>query len=417
MKLLKFTVLFIALALGLTIHQGAFAEPLYSPAWGFRIDLPEGYEYSGGDLKDRFSFKTKGGAAFDLVVYPGTYQSVEALASDVSRRLGNRGDVSFFDYRTRKAALIELLFSQDGPAASGAGGMDGGAARGKSGQGANMREGWGLCVELDAKSAGGIDGGGKGKTLLLALAYGPTGKAELEALHLSGLDSIAPSAAEQRYCGPVTEFTWPRGELKKTGLAGGLGVEAMIAEHDSVGAQALVDREFAILRRYADTPLWKEAWIRFYRAIYRDSWERIADAAFQLERYWAVQALHEGNSLSDGALAAKSLAFVQGFKYERDLMGSDFVNMVSAVRDGRGDCDSRALLWAVILSQADIPSCIMVSKDYSHAMGLTTVEGGGAHFELEAAKWLVAETTANVAIGLIDQNMSEIDHWLGVTFE
>jgi hypothetical protein len=405
MKLLKYTVFFITLVLGLQIPQGAFAEPLYSPAWGFRIDLPEGYEYSGGDLKERFSFRTKEGAAFDMVVYPGTYRSVEALASDVGRRLGNRGDVSFFDYRTRKAALMELLFSEGGAA----------------------REGWGLCVELEVKGAGGsgTNGGagsgsstsGSGKPLLLALAYGPAGKAELETLHLSGLDSIAPSAAEQRYCGPVTDFTYPRGELKKTSLAGGLGVEALIAEHDSAGAQALVDREFAILRRYEKTPLWKEAWIRFYRAIYRDSWERIADAAFQLERYWAVRAQHEGNSLSDGALAAKSLAFVQGFKYERDLMGSDFVNLVSAVRDGRGDCDSRALLWAMILSQADIPSCIMVSKDYSHAMGLTTVEGTGAHFELAGAKWLVAETTAKVAIGLIDQNMSEIEHWLGVTFE
>ncbi|GHT56554.1 hypothetical protein FACS1894109_05880 [Spirochaetia bacterium] len=410
MRVLKYIVLFIALPLSL------FGEPLYSEVWGFALDLPEGYEYTGGDMKDRFSFRTGDGAAFDLVVYPGTYQSVEELAKDAAQRIGNQGKIDFFDYRTRKAAMMELKFAEGGPAS------------GNSRQAVNMREGWGLCVELEPKSGGGSAGksGGRGNArgtapLLLALAYGPAGKADLEALHLSALDSIAPSAAEQHYCGPVTEFTWPRGELKKVSLEGSisgpLGIEALIAENDAEAAQALVDREFALLRRYERSPLWKEAWARFYRAIYRDSWERIADACFQLERGWAVRALHEGTALTETALAAKALEFVQGFSYERDLMGSDFVNLVSAVSEGRGDCDSRALLWAVILSQADIPASIMVSKDYSHAMGLTDIPGIGARFEFEGKKWLVAETTTPVTIGLIRQDISRKDHWLGISFE
>ncbi|GHU56441.1 hypothetical protein FACS189442_5010 [Spirochaetia bacterium] len=282
-----------------------------------------------------------------------------------------------------------------------------------SGGGA-AQEGWGLCVELEP--APGAKSGGRAP-LLLALSYGPAGKADLEILHLSALDSIAPSAAEQHYCGPVTEFFRPRGELKPAALAGAPGVEALIAENDAEAAQALVDREYTLLRRYERSPLWKEAWVRFYRAIYRDSWERIADACFQLERRWAVQALHEGTTLSGAALASKALALVQGFTYERDLAGSDFVNLVSAVQEGRGDCDSRSLLWTILLAQADIPSGIMVSKDYSHAMGLTDIPGTGARFELEGKKWLVAETTTPVAIGLIREDISGKNHWLGVTFE
>jgi hypothetical protein len=98
-------------------------------------------------------------------------------------------------------------------------------------------------------------------------------------------------------------------------------------------------------------------------------------------------------------------------------MGSDFVNLVSAVREGRGDCDSRAMLWAMILSQANIPSCIMVSGDYSHAMGLADINGTGARFEFEGKKWLVAETTAQIAPGLIRQDISGKANWLGVSFE
>ena len=70
MKRLKYILLLLTLPLRL------FGEPLYSTAWGFALDLPEGYEYVSGDLKDRFSFRNAEGAVFDLVVYPGTYGSV-----------------------------------------------------------------------------------------------------------------------------------------------------------------------------------------------------------------------------------------------------------------------------------------------------------------------------------------------------
>jgi hypothetical protein len=412
----------------------AFSSPLHSPTWGFRLDLPEGYEYAGGDGKTRFSFQHEGGAVFDAAVYRGTYATMKALIDDVNRRLGNQGDVSFFEYRNKLAAMIELRFT--GPGSNG-------AESGNSGGGPYT--GWALCVELEAPengntaagNAGPPGSGGKadGKPggtagagappLFLALAYGPAGKADLAVLHLSALDSVAPSEGERRFPGPVTEFSYPRGEGRKTPLAG-LDVEARIREHDAEAAQALVDREFGILRRYLFSPLWQEAWIRFYRAIYRDSWERLADAAFQLERRWNVppagtKGAGDGKTAAaeeEGrGLAGKALAWVQSFAYERDLMGSDFVNLVSAAVEGRGDCDSRALLWAIVLAQADIPAAIMVSRNYSHAMGLADLKGDGARFEMEGKKWLVAETTAPVAIGLIGKDVSDTESWLGINFE
>jgi len=120
---------------------------------------------------------------------------------------------------------------------------------------------------------------------------------------------------------------------------------------------------------------------------------------------------------SERAFAQRALVFVQGFYYERDFEGSDFINLVTAVTEGRGDCDSRAMLWAVILAQANIPSAIMVSRQYSHAMGLADIPGAGARFEAGGVRWLVAETTSNVDIGLIAAHKSTIDHWLGVLFE
>ncbi|GHV95399.1 hypothetical protein AGMMS50293_17190 [Spirochaetia bacterium] len=362
-----------------------FAEPLYSPAWGFRLDLPEGYEFTDGDGKDRFSFAESGGAQFDIRVYNGAYKTMKDMVDDVGRRLKNQGDVTFFEYRDKLAAIMELRFEEF--------------------------SGWGLCVELA--------GSGNGTPpMLLALSYGPVGKRELELLHLSALDSIVPSNGERHYPGPIMEFGFPRGEQKRTALAKP-GISAIIRENDAEAAQALIDREFALLRKYQFLENWQEAWIRFYRVIYRDSWDRVADAVFQLERSWNQNPgeAATASGQAERTLAEKALAWVQTFKYERDLMGSDFVNLVSAVTEGRGDCDSRAMLWALILAQADIPAAIMVSREHNHAMGLADIAGTGARFEAKGIKWLVAETTAQVNIGLIGQDVSDIESWLGVIFE
>ncbi|MDR1239408.1 MAG: hypothetical protein LBK27_04775 [Treponema sp.] len=390
--------------------MAAFSEPLYSPAWGFRIDLPEGYEYTGGDGSSRFSFRHQDGAVFDLAVYNRVNQTVKALVDDTVRRLGSQGDVSYFEYRDKLAALLELDCADP---------ETGGPAENRGGR----LEGWALCVELGRDESKGAASSGGSPPLLLALAYGPAGRADLAALHLSALDSIAPSEGERRFPGPVTEFSYPRGEAKKQRLAG-LNIEALTREDDAEAAQALVDREYRIFRRSLFSPRLEEACVRFYRAIYRDSWERLADAAFQLERYWNAGPGGEGDGVpaagpggENRVLAGKALAWVQSFRYERDLMGSDFVNLVSAAFEGRGDCDSRALLWAVVLAQADIPAAIMVSWEYRHAMGLGDLEGPGARFEAGEKKWLVAETTSPVAVGLIAQDFSTIESWLGVIFE
>ena len=350
------------------------AAPLFSPTWGFWLDLPEGYEYAEGNNKDRYSFQGPQGIRFDIAVYHNVYQDIAHMSRDIERRLGNKGDIAFFEYGDTIAALMELRFGNS--------------------------SGWGLCMELD--------GGGDNAPLLLALSYAPAGTPALDLFHLSALDSLAPSEAEKRIPGPIMEFSYPRGQFREVPLAG-TTVSALMGEHDAEAAQALIDREFALLCLYQSDPDWQEAWIRFYRAIYRDSRDRLADAVVQLGQIW--------NDGDERSFAGKALAWIQGFAYERDLEGSDFINLVSAVTEGRGDCDSRAMLWAMILMQADIPAAIMVSREYSHAMGLADIDGKGARFAAGGINWLVAEPIAQVGIGLINQEMSATENWLCVLFD
>ena len=349
-----------------------FAESLHSPTWGFSVDLPEGYDYIDGNAKDRFSFAGPGGIQFDLLVYNGVFKTIEELVNDINRKLGNQGGVDFFKYRNKQAAVIELSFGDSA--------------------------GWGLCIELAGTPA----------PMLLALSYDPQGRDGFDLFHMSALDSIIPSEEERHYPGPIMEYSYPRGEAKRVPLALN-GVSAVIHENDAEAAQVLIEREYMVLTNYVLTEYWQQAWIRYYRFVYRDSRGRIADAASALVRNWNAPAQRD--------LAQKALTFVQGFKYERHPEGSDFVNLVAAVTEGRGDCDSRAMLWAIILAGADIRAAIMVSRQHSHAMGLADIPGTGARFEAHGSRWLVAETTANVDIGLIAQDVSDTQSWLGVVFD
>ena len=358
-----------------------FSESLYSPTWGFRLNLPEGYDYVDGDGRDRFSFEGPGGAQFDVVVYNGAYPSMGELVDDVNRRLGNRGDVDFFEYRDKQAAIIELDLAD--------------------------YSGWSICVELGSNAQSAAP-------MLVALAYGPANVNGLGLFHLSALDSIIPSYEEQYYPGPIMEYSYPRGERKQVPLFAN-GISAMIYENDAEAAQTLVEREFIILENYISTPYWREAWIRYYRIIYRDSYDRIADAVSALTRNWRSGSFNSTDA--QRAFAQRALAFVQGFSYERHPEGSDFVNLVTAITEGRGDCDSRAMLWAIILCEADIRAAMMISPQHSHAMGLADIPGSGARFDAYETRWLVSETTANVDIGLIAQDQSDPAAWFGIIFE
>jgi len=359
-----------------------FAESMYSPTWGFLLDLPAGYEYIDGDGRDRFSFSGPEDLMFDLVVYHTLFNSMQELVADVNTRISNKGDVDFFTYNGRQAAIMKLTFSS--------------------------YDGWGLAVELDYPP------GSAKQPMLLALAYCPADRTDLELFNISALDSICPAPAERFYPGPIMEYSYPRGALKNTPLAV-RGVNALVYENDAEAAQVLIEREFLIMQAYLNTPYLQDASIRYYRFIYRDSFDRITSAASAIANNFG------GNFIlteDQGRIfAQRTLSFVQGFNYERDLSGSDFINLVTAITEGRGDCDSRAMLFAVILFHANIKSAIMISHHYSHAMGLADIAGNGARLESYGIQWLVAETTANIDIGLIAQDQSDPRNWFAVLFE
>ena len=133
------------------------AGPLFSPTWGFRLDIPEGYELSGGDGANQFSFSSPFESNLDIIIYTGR-ASAAAVADELEQRLSNRGRKHVFTYNGREAALLELRITQ----------------------GRNTISGWALCLELEARDR-------NNKVFLAALAFGPD-SAELQHVHLSVLE-------------------------------------------------------------------------------------------------------------------------------------------------------------------------------------------------------------------------------------
>jgi len=358
-----------------------FAESLYSPTWGFYIDLPEGYDFADGNGNDRFSFRGPNGLMFDAVVYNNRFNTMLDLVEDVNRRLTNQGDVDFFTYNGKQAAIIRLSFRD--------------------------YSGWGLAVELGSRSAV--------KPMLLALSYNLADSKGLDfnLFHISALDSISPTEAELRYPGPIMEYSYPRGQLKNVTIFS--GINTIIYENDAEASQYLIEREHTIYQNYLNTPYLQEACIRYYRLVYRDSFDRIKNAADAVVRHFNG---HSAKTDSEKRIfAQKILSWIQGFHYERFIVESDFLNLVTSITEGVGDCDSHSMLFAIILEKADIRSAIMISSYYGHAMALADIKGEGARFEAYQTQWLVAETTDKVDIGQIAQDVSDPEYWFAVIFE
>ena len=252
---------------------------------------------------------------------------------------------------------------------------------------------------------------GKTETGYALVASAPTSSfGSYSELITSSLDAFSIDRAARRFPGPVSQFLFPvpaaRDERKTVALPGGSATLPWSSK-EAQEELSIAEREFRILTLYLNTQtLWVDAWGRYYRMVYKES-------AAELDTL--TEALSKSFPANDPTETARRvLAWVQGFLYERDFSGIDFVPPLTAAFERRGDCDSRAMVMAIILERLGIDAVLMVSRDYSHAMVAVDVPGGGQRFTYNGKDYLVAETTAKVGIGTIAAEQADFSKWLGV---
>ena len=165
-----------------------------------------------------------------------------------------------------------------------------------------------------------------------------------------------------------------------------------------------------MLTTYARHPARDQAWARYYRVIYRDSYLRLAELSRAISR-----ALGQGASREDQAAAL--LAWLQEFSYRRTGSLSDLLSPLATVATRSGDCDARALVYAIVLSHLGIDAVVLVSSVYSHAVAAARVQTRGLGLILDGERYVLAETTKKVGLGWIAEEQRDLSKWVVVRFD
>ncbi len=357
----------------------AAAEVIYIEETGFVMEPPVGWKVM--DINEsRWTFKDFTGEAFMQVkIWPGNeYDSAQALFEGIKTKIGADGDGDIFDYYGREAVFSIIDFSS--------GGYD--------------YTGYGFFADGDDFD------------LTILSFTSPESASLLNDYIISALDSFALSPVLMNSPGPVSRYYLESYEQPERIPAATVFenelISWMVDGHSIETSQMLIEREAAILADFKPgTESGIEAWKRYYRMVYRDLYSRLDyPASLLLEKMRA-------DSSADGQpeqIPQRLLSWVQGFEYQR-TGGSDLISPLSAAAFQVGDCDSRVLLYILLLNHYGIDAALMVSTVYSHAMAAVNIEGPGARVDVGGTGFLVAETTANVAIGMIAADMADPANW------
>ncbi len=371
-----------------------FALQLQHPEYGYVVDIPEGWEVVDVEGNTASFSDPTGRAVFQVSAFPtNTYRSLDDLVADTIEGLAAEGETAEFSFHGAKAVFADLAFTA----------------------GRFPARGYFVFCTI-----------GENRFVLNAFVA----QSAYERFHdvlISCVDSFAADDALM-LPGAVSQFYYPYPAPDPTEFSIEVPGETRIVYEDPGAAdaiQVLIEREARILSTYTEG--WEEAWRRYYRIVFRECHLRFVPYALILESAFEAH-VRENHDTANGPLdrrfgattdpagyAAFLLEWLQGFGYERrQWTVSDLISPIRAVLDHTGDCDARALIFVSLLEHAGIDAVLMVSRRHAHAMGACDVSGPGARFPFEEKRYLVAELTDRVELGLIAQDMADPAGWLGV---
>ena len=360
------------------------AELISNPSFGYTLDMPEGFRQVNSRDNSRYLYQnTIIPVGLQVAIYPyQQFGTVTAAADHIFSQLKAQKKAIPFLMQGNPALVANLQFTQQN----------------------QKQAGW-LLVQPLAEQRG----------WLVVLTTTQAEKAqEYEPMMISCLDAVFTGRQSFFEPGPMIQAVYPKeGTIKKEVLFNGKKLFVHFDRSDSEANQAVIDREFALLTRYLNSPLQQKAWQRYYRMIYRDSIARCRHLSLMLEKE-LIEVDKEGKMPSAETIVAALLEWMQNFTYTRDETGADFLNIPAVCTDRSGDCDSRALLMSVILQHFNIDSILMIAPEQKHAVAAVDCTGDGARFKHNGKRYLIAETTAKVALGQIAQDLADPGLWFAV---
>ncbi len=369
-----------------------FAEPLTDPDFGYSLDVPEGFqvaEYTPDGMSYRFYNQNVPVSLLLKIYLKDTASDSEAAFTRTVERLNGKADIDRLTWRNVPCVLSSFTMQIPGNQSE--------------------FEGWGASVPLPGKDA-----------FLVLLCY--TEKENFQALAqfiISTLNSLCIDKGSLASPGIFTCYAFPASQkIKKSADIGNTAVYTEFDRDDSEALQFVTELEFSVLKFYAENEKWKEAWMRYYRAIWRESSARLKKASNDIYSALYNQCKRENPENPMIRMNELLLEWVQYMPYKRDnqsAAATDFTDLVSTFCSEGSDCDSRSLLVSVLLQNMGLDTCLFISREYSHAVYGVNLAIPGAKIRVEDNDYLLCETTAKgIQPGLIDQTQSVTENWIPV---
>ena len=232
----------------------------------------------------------------------------------------------------------------------------------------------------------------------------------------SALDSFSYSNNGIYNPGPVTSFldvssqkVYKKYEIDFLGQK----IQVTASEYDFGTAQSVIEREANIMLNYSFDPNnFYNAWKRYYKLIFRDSFHRLDIIYNEVSKY-----LPE-TKYSNYEKAEILMFWIQSFSYERNQEStSDLLNPLQASVSKIGDCDARSLVFSILLKKFGINSLLLTSEIYKHAIVGIDCPGEGSFYEYKGKKYLMVELTTKALIGEVDKKFEDLSKWTPVEME
>ena len=367
----------------------SFAEPITDRDFGFSLDVPEGFEISDYTQDGMSYVFSHPNIPVTLIMKitgePDAQDSREVLKTNLAK-LSAKGDTDSFLWSGKTCGISNFSMQID-----------------------TSYTGW--AVTAPVKITG---------YYVLLLCYAPSDKPGCEQFIISTLNSLCINDDLKNTPGIITSYAFPAEGRKTISVKiGDKQIKTSLDKIDEEAAKFTVDLEYAVLNLYANHKMWKEAWQRYYRMVYRDNAGRLEQAAADIYNALYPDLKMKYHQNADIKYAQSLLTWVQGFGYQRagTKNESDFTSLPAAISGKGSDCDSRSMLVSALLNYTGIDTAILISREYSHAITVTDIPAPGQTFTMENGReYLMGETTAKVTWGTIAANHADRTKWIPVAF-
>lgn len=367
-----------------------FAEQITDRDFGFSLDIPEGFEiadYSQDGMSYVFSHPNIPVTLVMKITEELQAKSAAEVLKKNLNKLSAKGETDSFEWNGTPCGISSFTMTLD-----------------------DNYFGWSVAAPVKIQNY-----------YVVLLCYVPESQKGCEQFIISTVNSLCIDSEYLNKPGIITSYAFPPEGRKALSLQiGGKDIKTSLDKVDEEAAKFVVDLEYAVLNLYANHKMWKEAWQRYYRMIYRDNAGRLEQTAADIYKALYPDLKKAVPQDADIKYAQALLTWVQGFSYQRasNKNESDFTSLPAAISGKGSDCDSRSMLISALMNYTGIDTALLISREYSHAMVVTDIPAPGQTFTMEDGReYLMGETTAHVTWGTIAANHADRTKWISVSFD